>query len=113
MTHRGSPVKRRWLPSGQLLILGIGVYGVGLGVYGASWLLLIWRPNSAWSRGVLGFAAPAYTSMLWLLGIAFLGRQLYLNICYRSWIYVMLSALFTGVHVGHTILVFNRVSTKP
>jgi hypothetical protein len=100
------------LPSGRLPILGVGLYGVGLAVYGASWLALVWWPNSAWSQGVLGFTAPAYTAIFWLLGIAFVGRQLYLNIPYRWWVYVILSTLFTGVHVAHAVLVFNRTARQ-
>lgn len=98
------------LPSRPLPKLGIALYGLGLSTYAASWVLLIWRPGSAWSQSLVGFTAPAYTPLLWLLGIAVLGRRLYPNIPYRPWVYATLSVLFVAAHLAHAVLVFTRVS---
>ena len=45
------------------------VYGAGMLVYFASWIPLMVTPESAWSNSLVGFTAPAYTPLLWLVGI--------------------------------------------
>ena len=74
---------------------GLALYGLGILVYFASWLPLIYRPEAAWSRSAAGLLAPAYTPLIWLAGIALVGA---------SWPYALLSLLFVGVHVYHNIL---------
>jgi hypothetical protein len=56
----------------------------------------------------LGFAAPAYTPLLWLLGIALLGRQLFWGKFYRWWMYLALALSFLVTHTSHTALVYAR-----
>ena len=85
------------------------VYAVGTLVYFASWLALILFPVSRWSTSALGFAAPAYTPLLWLLGIALLGRQLYWGTFYRWWMYLVLALVFVATHVSHTVMVHARI----
>lgn len=84
------------------------VFIVGTLVYFASWLALILYPDSAWSRSLLGFAAPAYTPLLWLVGIALLGERLYWVAFYRWWMYALLSIAFLFAHIAHAALVFFR-----
>ena len=84
------------------------VFGVGTLVYFASWFMLILFPASAWSTSALGFAAPAYTPFLWLLGIALFGRQLFWGTFYRWWMYLALALAFLAVHTSHTALVYAR-----
>jgi hypothetical protein len=84
------------------------VYAVGTLVYFASWLALILFPASAWSMSALGFTAPAYTPILWLLGIALLGRQLFWGTFYRWWMYLVLVIAFLAAHISHTALVYAR-----
>lgn len=84
------------------------VFVVGTLVYFASWLMLILFPASAWSTSALGFAAPAYTPFLWLLGIALLGRQLFWGTFYRWWMYFALALAFLVTHISHTALVYAR-----
>lgn len=84
------------------------VYGVGTLVYFASWLALIWFPSSSWSTSAWGFAAPAYTPFVWLLGIALLGRRLFWGAFYRWWMYLALAMAFLAAHVSHAVLVYGR-----
>lgn len=84
------------------------VFTAGTLLYFASWLPLILLPSSAWSSSALGFAAPAYTPALWLLGIALLGRRLFWGTFYRRWMYAAIAIAFLAAHVSHTVLVFAR-----
>jgi hypothetical protein len=74
---------------------GLILYAQGILIYFASWLLLIYRPETAWSKSAAGLLAPAYTPLIWLAGIALVGG---------SWPYALLSLLFVGVHIYHNIL---------
>jgi hypothetical protein len=74
---------------------GLALYGLGILIYFASWLPLIYRPDAAWSQSTAGLLAPACTPVFWLAGIALVGA---------SWPYALLSLLFVGVHVYHNIL---------
>jgi hypothetical protein len=56
----------------------------------------------------LGFAAPAYTPLLWLLGIALLGDRLFWETFFRWWMYLALCIAFLAAHITHTLLVYFR-----
>jgi len=82
---------------------GLALYGLGLLIYFASWLPLIYRPEAAWSTSAAGLLAPAYTPLIWLAGIAVVGG---------SWPYALLSWLFVGTHVYHNILAHHLLSEQ-
>lgn len=84
------------------------LYGAGTFLYFASWLALILLPQSRWSCSPLGFAAPAYTPLIWFVGIALLGDQLFWGTFYRWWMYVVLCAAFLIAHCTHTLRVYFR-----
>lgn len=86
----------------------LSLFTAGTVLYFASWLALILFPSSAWSSSALGFAAPAYTPALWLLGIALLGRRLFWGSFYRWWMYAALAMAFLAAHITHTVLVLAR-----
>ena len=77
---------------------GIILYIIGLLVYLASWLPLLYNPESMWSKSAVSLLAPAFTPLLWFSGIAIIGQ---------SWYYGLVSILFVGVHVYHNVLAFN------
>lgn len=85
------PLRWREPPS----LAGWLLFAAGTLIYFASWLPLIYRPEAAWSKSAAGLLAPAYTPLLWLVGIAVIGG---------SWPYALLSLLFVAVHVYHNIL---------
>jgi hypothetical protein len=94
-----APIQRR----------GLIVFGVGVVLYFASWLAVLLAPASTWSRSPIGFLAPAYTPVVWLLGIALVGQRLYLGRLYRWWMYLFPACVFLAAHVGHTALVYSRL----
>ncbi len=89
--------------------MGLGLYIVGLAVYFASWLALIYFPESWWSLSLFGFLAPAYTPITWLVGIALIGREFYFNLRYRLWFFLVPSIAFLVFHNAHTIIVYSRM----
>lgn len=80
--------------------VGLWVFGVGAVIYCASWLPLVYAPDSYWSRSWIGALSPAFTPILWLLGIALVGR---------SWLYAIGSVLFVAVHVLHNLISFEFI----
>lgn len=88
---------------------GLGVYLAGLGVYFLSWLLQIYYPDSAWSKSAFGFLAPAYTTMIWLVGIGLIGTRLFVKVPYRPTVYILISTAFVVVHTMHAYLVYTRL----
>jgi hypothetical protein len=90
--------------------VGLALDGVGMAVYFASWFPLIAAPDSSWSHSAVGFLAPAYTPLLWLLGLALLMQRLFWRSPYRWWHYLALSLGFLGAHVRHVAIVFSRLT---
>lgn len=93
--------------------VGLAVFGIGLAIYFISWLPLIAAPASRWSTSAVGFLAPAYTPLVWLLGLALLIQRLYWSVPYRWWYYLVLSIAFLGAHIGHVAIVFARLPLAP
>jgi hypothetical protein len=90
--------------------LGWYLYVGGLVVYLASYLLQIVLPNSGWSQSVIGFTAPAWSTIFWFTGIGL--------VCVRSWLpipwhrayYLCCVCFFLIFHIGHTGFVyFNMI----
>ena len=75
---------------------------MGTPVYFASWIVLIYYPEAAWSKSAVGLLTPAYTPLIWLVSIALIGG---------SWPYGLASLLFVSVHVYHNILTFHLFGT--
>lgn len=82
---------------------GFWLYLIGLALYFTSWILLIEHPNTQWSKSLWGFAAPAYTPILWLMGIALLGER-------WTRYYIIISVLFVVFHCWHCWVVWGRGS---
>lgn len=72
---------------------GMILFSMGLLIYFGSWIPLLYYPQAAWSLSTAGLLAPAYTSLVWLFGIALIGA---------SWPYGLLSLFFVAVHVHVT-----------
>ena len=65
---------------------GVRLFVVGTIVYFLSWLPLMIVPQSPWSTSWLGFVAPAYTPLVWLVGLGLIGRRLYVPLPFRQWV---------------------------
>jgi hypothetical protein len=86
------------------------VTGIGTGLYFASWLPLMFAPDSIWATSAPGFLAPACTPLVWLLGIALLGQRLYWGHFYHWWMYLIPAGIFMAAHVSHAVLVYLRLN---
>jgi hypothetical protein len=78
--------------------LGWLLYAVGLLCYFASWMMQMGHQDTGWSRSAFGVLAPAYTPLIWLAGIALIGR---------SAGYFWLALAFTVIHTWHNVWVFG------
>jgi hypothetical protein len=87
---------------------GLFIYIGGTILYFASWLALIYFPDSGWSNTIPGFMAPAYTPLLWLIGIGLIGDSFYFNLPYRRWFYILISIIFLIFHNIHVITIYFR-----
>ena len=88
--------------------LGLGLYLAGVIIYFLSWLPLIFAQESAWSNSLLGFMAPAYTPMLWLVGIALLGDSFYFPVGYKPLYHLVPAGIFSIFHCVHAAIVYAR-----
>ncbi len=86
----------------------LAVFVVGTLAYFASWLPLMYWPQSAWSGSLLGSLAPAWTPIVWLAALAVLGRRLFWCSRYRWWMYLLACIGFLAAHVGHAAFVQLR-----
>jgi len=88
---------------------GVITFSLGVSLYFISWLLLIYAPNSGWSNSVLGFTAPAYTPIIWLVGLSLMVESYYFKLIYSKWHFILPSIVFSIFHVLHTVYVYNRI----
>ena len=88
--------------------IGLWLYIAGTAIYFVSWLAQIYFPQSAWSLSAWGFLAPAYTPLIWLVGIGLIGSAFYFSSPYRSWMYIITSVVFLGFHLSHALTVYLR-----
>lgn len=88
---------------------GFILYLGGTILYFVSWLILICFPDSRWSSNIFGFMAPAYTPLLWLTGIGFIGNSFYFNLPYRRWFYILTVIIFLIFHNFHTMTIYFRI----
>ena len=88
--------------------IGFSMYILGIILYFSSWLLVIINPDSSWSQSLIGFMAPAYTTILFFVGIGLIGNKAFFKFPHLSLVYISLSILFVIVHSLHTYIVFMR-----
>jgi len=87
---------------------GFFLYVGGTLLYFASWVVLINFPNSEWSNSIIGFTAPAYTPLFWLIGIGLIGNSFYFNLPFRRWFFISISIIFLIFHNFHTFTIYCR-----
>ncbi|KAA3637301.1 MAG: hypothetical protein DWQ02_06985 [Bacteroidetes bacterium] len=74
----------------KLFRSGLMVFIVGILIYFASWLWLIWFPESAAAQSAWLRFAPAYTPIIWFIGLSMMSNSILL---------LILSVVFVGFHV--------------
>jgi hypothetical protein len=87
---------------------GLFIYSVGLVFYLLSYILLIYLPESYWSKSLIGFTAPATTPLIWFVGIGLIMDKPFFNIKYRRWVYMIIVIAFCVFHFVHTSIIYNR-----
>ncbi len=87
---------------------GLYIYLGGVLLYFASWLVLILFPDSEWSNSSMGFTAPSYTPLFWLIGIGLIGDSFYFNWPFRRWFFISISILFLLFHNFHAFTIYQR-----
>ena len=85
---------------------GLTWYAAGVLIYFLAWVPLLFYPGSAWSLSLPGFLAPAYTPLVWLVGIGLLGDGYYFPLSYRPVYYIAPAVLFLCFHITHTAIVY-------
>tara|TARA_R110002050_G_scaffold141251_2_gene266318 strand:+ start:26328 stop:26822 length:495 start_codon:yes stop_codon:yes gene_type:complete len=94
----------------RLQKIGLGIYVIGILIYFSSWLFAIIYPQSAWTTSLVGFMAPAYTTIIFFVGIGLIGNETFFKISKASLIYIVLSVLFVIFHSAHTYIVFQNLN---
>jgi len=102
----GIPVVLYFGRQSEVQVRGWYVYLVGLLAYLGSYLAQIYLPASAWSSSVIGFTAPAWTTLLWLAGIGLVCERSWLALPWHRWVYLAVVAVFVTVHVAHARMAF-------
>ena len=87
---------------------GLIIFCFGVALYFSSWLMLVFAPNASWSNSVMGFAAPAYTPIIWLVGLSLMVDSYYFKLAYTKWHFILPSIAFSIFHVSHSVYVYNR-----
>lgn len=87
--------------------IGLLIYLIGVTIYFLSWVAVIFFSDSAWSHSALGFTAPAYTTIIWFVGIGLIGKNSFFGKAKLFNIYISLSVLFVIFHTIHTFIVFQ------
>lgn len=92
-------------------IAGLIIYICGTIIYFASWLIQIFGADALRKKNICIFAAPAYTSFIWLAGISITGKNLTIGLPYSFSIYLSAALIFTSFHTLHACLVFKKLKT--
>jgi hypothetical protein len=88
---------------------GFFLYILGVLLYFGSWLMQIYFPEFSWSKSMLGFMAPAYTTLIWFLGIGLIGNKSFIKIPHISLLFILVSSLFVIIHILHAYLIFKTL----
>ena len=82
------------------------VYGLGMLIYLGSYLAQIYTPGSSWSTSLLGFTAPAWTTLFWFVGIGLVCANTWLPVPWHRAVYLSVAVCFVVAHVAHASLAF-------
>jgi hypothetical protein len=85
---------------------GLALYLAGVTIYYLSYGTQNFFPDSAWSNSTIGFAASAYTNILWMIGLSLLGEKFYFTerLRYRPIFYIIPAVVFIIFHTIHAAM---------
>lgn len=89
---------------------GLALYLAGVAFYYLSYGALILFPDSAWSTSMLGFVAPAYTNLFWMVGLGLMGERFHFpaRLRYRPVFFIAPAAIFLVFHIAHAVIAYLR-----
>ncbi len=90
---------------------GLIFYLAGVTLYVLTYGIQNFLPDSAWSLSTFGFAASAYTNIVWMVGLGLLGENFYFtkHLRYRPIFYIGPAAFFVAIHTAHTVLYHQQM----
>jgi len=92
--------------------VGLFLYLLGLVVYGSSWIIQIFHTKIAWSTYPVFAMAPAFTTIIWLLGVYFIGENTFIGIPYIHLAYFLIILAFVVLHTYHAFLIVKKENEK-
>jgi hypothetical protein len=93
---------------GRVQAAGWAFYCAGMLIYLASYLAQMYLPGSAWGNSMIGFTAPAWTTLFWLVGIGLVCVKTWLSFSWRPGIYISVASAFVVVHSLHAYLAYTN-----
>lgn len=93
----------------RLQRIGLITYLIGLIIYFSSWTIQIISPESNWSQSLVGFVAPAFTTLFFFVGIGIIGNKVFFKFPYLSHIYFGVVLLFVAFHTAHAYIAFQNL----
>jgi len=87
--------------------LGLIVYIIVILIYFFSYFIVIKIPAISYNNNLVVLLAPYWTSILWLIGIGFLGNKLFLNIPYHYIVFIIVSIVFVIIHNIHGYICYS------
>lgn len=88
--------------------VGLALYLVGLVLYFCSWLAQLRHGEADFAKTLPFRAAPAYTTVAWLAGIALIGESRFFPVPIVRVAYLATVISFAGVHTTHAIFVYRK-----
>ena len=89
-------------------IIGLFLYFVGLLVYFTSWIFQINHKANTLSKNILFRMAPAYTTIIWLVGIGLIGKYSFISFLNIQVIYFPIIIAFVIVHTCHAFTIYKK-----
>ena len=86
---------------------GMIIYIIGIIIYFTSYFIEIYFPNTLFGKNMIFILAPYWTSVIWLMGIGFIGNKIFVNIPYHFTFYSILSIIFVTIHTIHGYICYK------
>ena len=88
--------------------IGLALYLFGLLVYFSAWLIQIKNKQDKYDKSIIIRGAPAYTPIIWLIGIGLLFDKTIFSSITHNKAYFFVVIIFTVIHTYHAYLVVKN-----